>query len=294
MNYLSHKFGSPLCRPMYYLHPNDKNAYKYKRQYYFGSQLIVAPVVTKLKKRLQMAKTNVWLPEGQWTDIFTGRKYTGGKVVPMMRGLSQIPALAKEGAIIPLCHNCKDNDWSLPKELSLMLFSGSNEFELYEDDGHSKDYQNHKFVKTKFGIKNHNKTLEFVINKPKGDLTLLPEQRKFVLDFKDILKADVKVFVNNNKVNVDIKDKDNLLFSLKLKNTDSLKVVMENIEMRSNGDPLENARNILNKYQKNNIIKMLVYKKYKKITDSQKFFDTLKKDPLLPSYVKKAVEEVMI
>ncbi|MFW5780012.1 MAG: TIM-barrel domain-containing protein, partial [Bacillota bacterium] len=293
MNYLSHKKGIPLCKPMYYNHPYEKNAYKYKHQYYFGTELIAAPVISKIKKCLQMAKTDVWIPKGNWTDVFTGRKYTGGRVVSMMRGLSHIPLLAKEGAIIPLSDNKKDNNWSLPTKMSILVYCGTNEFELYEDDGQTNEYQNDKFAKTKFSIKTHNKRLEFFINKPKGDLTILPEQRKYVLDFKDIKKADVKVFVNNNRVETDIKDKDNLLFSVNLKNTDSLKVVMENFETLSNGDPLENARNILSRYQKSNLIKMLLYMKYKHISDSEKFLMTIKKDPFIPRYVKKAIMEVM-
>ncbi|MDD4316255.1 MAG: glycoside hydrolase family 31 protein, partial [Clostridia bacterium] len=139
MNYKTHKEGIPLCEPMYY-RSTFPEAYEYNNQYYFGSELIVAPVVTRLIKPLQMAKTAVWLPEGRWTDIFTGRIYNGGKVINMFRGVSSIPALAKEGAIIPLSGD-SGNKWQNPDKLTVHVYRGEGGFELYEDDGETMDYK---------------------------------------------------------------------------------------------------------------------------------------------------------
>jgi alpha-glucosidase (family GH31 glycosyl hydrolase) len=292
MNYLSHKDGVPLCKPMYYDHPAESKAYKYNNQYYFGTELIVAPVVSKIKKSLSMAKTDVWLPKGRWTDIFSGRKYTGGKVVSMMRGLSQIPVLAKEGAIIPLSTDGKQNDWSNPRELSILIFSGQNQFELYEDDGQTKDYEKGKYVKTKFSLKEGN-ALQLTINKAEGDLTLVPEERTYHLCFKDLEKGDVKVFVNNSKIDPKIDLSDGLNVTLVAKPLDFVKVIIENFEKKTNGDPLENARNILSRYQRKNIIKMLIYKRYKHISTKDKMLAAIKRDPFLPKIVKCAVIEAM-
>ena len=60
----------PLVMPMYYLH-DCKEAYEAKNQYYFGTEMIVAPVVNK-RNREGLAPVSVWLPEGRWTDFFTG------------------------------------------------------------------------------------------------------------------------------------------------------------------------------------------------------------------------------
>ena len=42
-----------------------------------------------------------------------------------------IPVLAKEGAIIPMSKNEKDNTVENPKDLELLIFRGNNEFSLY-------------------------------------------------------------------------------------------------------------------------------------------------------------------
>ena len=62
--------GEPLVMPMYYLDKTNE-AYRAKNQYYFGTELLVAPVVEKCKSD-GFARTNVYLPEGKWTDFFTG------------------------------------------------------------------------------------------------------------------------------------------------------------------------------------------------------------------------------
>ena len=49
---------------MYYDHPAESKAYKYNNQYYFGTELIIAPVVSKIKKSLSMAKPMFGFPKG--------------------------------------------------------------------------------------------------------------------------------------------------------------------------------------------------------------------------------------
>ena len=70
--------GLALIEPMYYAYPHQEDAYNCPGQYLFGRELIVAPIAEK-SKSYHMSSANVWLPEGTWTDIFTGHTYQGGK-----------------------------------------------------------------------------------------------------------------------------------------------------------------------------------------------------------------------
>ena len=81
--------------------------------------------------------------------------------------------------------------------------------------------------------------------------------------------------------------------TLVAKPLDFVKVIIENFEKKTNGDPLENARNILSRYQRKNIIKMLIYKRYKHISTKDKMLAAIKRDPFLPKIVKCAVIEAM-
>ena len=67
----------------------------------FGESLLVAPI-TEHSEDLGMGETDVWLPEGRWTDIFTGLVYDGGRRLHMLRDMGSIPALAKAGTVLAL------------------------------------------------------------------------------------------------------------------------------------------------------------------------------------------------
>ena len=103
-----------------------------KNEYMFGSELLVCPITGPVNKKTGLAGQKVWLPEGKWTDVFTGISYKGGRTVEMFRDMADIPVLAKEGAIIPLSLN-KGNDASNPVNMELWLYSGSNSYTLYEE-----------------------------------------------------------------------------------------------------------------------------------------------------------------
>ena len=79
MNRLVEKEGRPLIMPMYYAYPNRDEAYSVGNQYFFGTQLIAAPITHKVNKETHMADVEIWLPDGRYTDIFTGEVYCGGK-----------------------------------------------------------------------------------------------------------------------------------------------------------------------------------------------------------------------
>lgn len=281
MNYRTYTQGIALCEPMYYQHSDNENAYNFKTQYYFGSELLVCPAVTKINKKLAMSKTKVWLPKGRWTDIFTGKIYQGDKVVNMHRGIENIAVLAREGAILPLSNNNNnDNDWSNPKDLTLYIYRGNNVFDLYEDDGESNDYLNNKYAITKFDLR-ENKAIEFTINKAEGELSVIPDKRRYNLIFKDIIQGDVTVEINGNKTNETTKcnnNKDNeLALTIDILPTDTVKITINSYQIKTNGDFKQNAKNLMSKYQIGNISKMLMYRKFKKLEDKQQYISAAKK-----------------
>lgn len=130
--------GIPLVTPMYYY---DKSVLafdkKYKNQYYFGEQLIVAPVTQKTKKGISNCR--FYLPDGRWTDIFTGKVYHGGEY-EINCPLENYPVFAKDGAIIPLLPEKNDNSTDFT-ELEVIVYSGENKYTLYDDDGETVEFE---------------------------------------------------------------------------------------------------------------------------------------------------------
>lgn len=132
-----HTQGEPLVQPMYYRYPHTHEAYGVPNQYYFGEGLIACPITKPADPRLAKAEFDAWLPEGEYFDIFNGRRYLGGRRISLYRDLTAIPVFAQAGAILPMCaEEALQNGADNPEHLELWLFAGADgAFNLYEDNG---------------------------------------------------------------------------------------------------------------------------------------------------------------
>ncbi|KAF5018251.1 hypothetical protein F66182_9780 [Fusarium sp. NRRL 66182] len=102
MNVASMEEDEPVVQPLYWKFPERDEAYGKPNQYYFGSELVVAPIVKPRDKRTNHGAVDVWVPPGRHVDIFTGAVYDGDRDIRMHRSIESLPVLAPEGAIIPL------------------------------------------------------------------------------------------------------------------------------------------------------------------------------------------------
>lgn len=227
MNWRTHQNNHPLIMPMYYEYPMETNAYDAPHQYFFGSELIVIPVTEKLDSDLQKAPVDVWLPEGQWIDFFSGRVYKGGKKLRVFRGLDTIPVFAKEGAIVPMAkHVPHSNSVDNPTALSIHVFPGkSNTFELYEDDGESFAYQTGKYAVTKMQLDWENQ--KFVFFPAEGDCSVIPENRELNISFKGFTDMKkIAVHMNGKEIDfVDNYDSETNTCTVKIMNYDTRSIL---------------------------------------------------------------------
>ncbi len=261
-NHLTHTKGVPLMKPMYYDYPHNEDAYEIKNEYMFGSELIVAPITEKTSEKTRTATADVWLPNGRYTDIFTGRVYSGGKVIPMSRDMSSIPVLAKAGAIIPLCDESGNNNWKNPEKLELLIYRGNGTYEMYEDDGETNAYKDGHFAKTQYKVKENADNLEFAIEPVNGDTEVVPEKRTYKLSFKDITSADaIEVTVNARakKYTQSIADGAVTVTVEGIKPKDKLTVNLNGIAVKSNPPKQELIAELLSKLQGFNTIKSIYY-----------------------------------
>ncbi len=187
--YRTHTEGVALCEPMYYGNPLSPEAYTVPNQYRFGSQLIVAPICERVNKKTLRASAKVWLPEGTYTDIFTGDVYRGGRYYTMCRDTQSIPVLASAGAIIPMYASADGNDVSCDQDMEIRFYHGNGQFDLYEDDGETKAYRQGKFAQTSIALREVGDALTVEIAPPTGDPSVLPAQRTVTLHFADVEAA---------------------------------------------------------------------------------------------------------
>lgn len=122
--------------PMYYFYPKDINLYdkKYQNQYFFGSELVVAPITKPLKVE---STKEIYLPgEGMWTNIFTNEQYQAGKHLIEIK-LDSVLVFARPGAILVKdVSNSSNHISSFPTELTISVYATkNNQYVLFEDDG---------------------------------------------------------------------------------------------------------------------------------------------------------------
>ena len=86
--------GCPAIRPMFYEFPQEEICWDLKDQFFFGGDLLVAPVVFEDAQERQ-----VYLPAGaSWTLLTDGQVYEGGRWVSVNAPIDKIPVFAKNGS----------------------------------------------------------------------------------------------------------------------------------------------------------------------------------------------------
>lgn len=252
MNYRAHNEGKPLVVPMYYEYPETEKFYtkKYRNQYFFGNQMIVSPITSKIKQSLGMASVDTYIPEGLWFDFFTGRRYNGNREMRLYRGIYDMPVLAKAGAIIPMSADGVKNDVSNPEKLKIRVFAGAdNAFELYEDDGIS--YNCKMSTITRMELK-HSLKPEFIIyadsknNKP----------RSFEIEFNGYDICD-SFSVIEDGAEKEFKHSNNCISIENVTGTVNIKFNTESEIITNN--VIEEATEFLRRFQGDNSVKEEIY-----------------------------------
>ncbi|HUA79599.1 MAG TPA: TIM-barrel domain-containing protein, partial [Dyella sp.] len=93
--WLAHTQSMPLLRPLYLQYPELDEAYQHSHEYFFGEQMLVAPVLDASGNR------TVYLPPGSWIGFFNGKHYQGGRAFTTHYDVDETPVFVREGSIIP-------------------------------------------------------------------------------------------------------------------------------------------------------------------------------------------------
>jgi alpha-D-xyloside xylohydrolase len=92
--------GVPIVRPLAYAYPGDPLAVAAVTEYLYGPDLLVSPV-TELDLEAGVVARTVYLPEGTWTDFWSGDVTVGPALVPLVVPQDQIPLFVRAGAQLP-------------------------------------------------------------------------------------------------------------------------------------------------------------------------------------------------
>ena len=189
MNERTHRLGESLCRPLYQEIPagdvfNPQN-FGSRNTYFFGTELLVLPITAPSDPDTGLAEVTSWLPEGRWTDFFTGVSYRGGRTLHLHRPIGQYPVLARAGAIVPLTAR-GELGVANPSGFEVHVFTGADgDFSLYEDD----DAARPRAVRTR--LRWDEASGVFTIEAAQGELDVVPAVRTWTLVLHGVGSAEV-------------------------------------------------------------------------------------------------------
>ena len=90
------KTGLPVMRHLLLEYPGDPKTYDCDDEYLIGDKILVAPVVQQ-----GATARSVYLPQGTWTNYWSGETLDGGNNVTVAAPLQQIPIFVRTGSILP-------------------------------------------------------------------------------------------------------------------------------------------------------------------------------------------------
>ena len=83
--------SKPILRPLVYEWPEDSNVLCCQDEYLLGNDLLVAPLLEE-----NAHSRGVYLPQGTWTDFFSGKIYAGNQTIVIDAG-DKLPVFSRNG-----------------------------------------------------------------------------------------------------------------------------------------------------------------------------------------------------
>lgn len=177
--------GMPIARSLCIDYPFDAAVFDlaYQYEFLFGDALLVAPVTSRETSK------KLYLPKGDWYDLFTDETVAGSREVMVEIPASKIPVFVKASAIIPMQMLTQSTKEPPGDTLFVHVYHGllKNTFTLYEDAGDGFEYTQNGFGKRIIEFDPQQKILRF--NASEGS---------YVSPFKKI-KLILHGFSNNAK-----------------------------------------------------------------------------------------------
>ena len=246
--YRYHKLGVPIIQPLYYQYPNMYDDELYSKEYYFGSQFFISPIVKHKDYIMNRTIQHFFIPDGIWYDFVTGKKFPGGrKYVSFFRD-EDYPVFVKAGAIIPMSLDISNNNVSIPTNLEIQIFPGKNNiYNLYEDDGITNNYLNGDYLITNIEYNYLPNNYTVIIRPVEGKPGIIPNKRNYKIVFRNTKESEnVISYLNNTKIeNTTYVSKNDFIVEVKGVNTleqltinckgkdieiDALRIINEDIE----------------------------------------------------------------
>ena len=195
---------------------DDESTWNNNREFMFGRNLLVCPVVDPLFTKEKIVKTDemsgwnhkegtetvnaqgqrlvngwpfcdwtqpktysVYLPKGcQWYDFWTGKRYDGGQNLDADAPLAHAPLYVRAGSILPMQKESQSTADRDWNMITLRVYPGANgSFTLYEDEGDSYNYEKGGY--SEIPMKWNDRSRQLLIGKRNGSFKGMIGKRIF-------------------------------------------------------------------------------------------------------------------
>jgi len=179
----------PLSRPMYIEYPGNDEAYRHPQQYFFGDNLLAAPITTPGEGPDKIARQTVWFPAGDWYDWFRGKHFSGERIETVFADIDQFPLYAKGGVPIPLQPYSPRMTTAPLTNLVVCCYPGpdgaSGSATLYEDDGVTTGYLNGESSQTLLTYQRSGDKVTLSVSPAQGSYAGQVQQRSYVVELRE-------------------------------------------------------------------------------------------------------------
>ncbi|WP_040948640.1 alpha-xylosidase [Gorillibacterium massiliense] len=108
--------GLPMMRAMVLEFPEDPTTHHLDTQFMLGDKLLVAPIFN------DKGNARYYVPEGRWTDFFSGEVIEGGKWRQENHGYMTLPLLVRPNSLIAIGANDQKPDYDYADQVAFHLY----------------------------------------------------------------------------------------------------------------------------------------------------------------------------
>jgi alpha-D-xyloside xylohydrolase len=112
----AHEQGTPMLRAMILEFPNDPACDYLDLQYMLGDSLMIAPVFS------HDGSVNYYVPEGKWTNFFTGEVVEGPRWIRDTHDFMSLPLLVRPNSVIPMGNHSDKPDYDYSDGVTLQIY----------------------------------------------------------------------------------------------------------------------------------------------------------------------------
>ena len=147
--------GIPLMRPVFLEYPQAEEFYDENREFLFGGDLLIAPVVQET-----LDSYKVKFPPGEWYDYWSSELVAARQPLEVKPALDVVPIFVRAGAILPQQPLVQSTSETPEGALELRVYPGAEcRGALYLDDGHTFAYTQGVYLRVNYTCEGDKKTV---------------------------------------------------------------------------------------------------------------------------------------